>query len=478
MIFPLLIAGFAAVSTAQSIVSVSPCQEVTETLTECRTSYSEFAAPTGVSIQTASFTTTFNYSISITSTTYETVTVTPAATTNFIGVVNVTSTFTTTVTSVPAATTIPSPKGFFPIINTGIAVAPTPTPSAIGRHRRASIESRAEHLQRVKRLPETPAGNTVGFIVFENGEAQSLRRTFPVFVECHYTVNINSTVTTIVAGPPQTEVLVPATATAASTSTVSVTETVIEIDAQPTEYAACQANNVVNNVIGFDNQPIYFDRVIYASDIGFPIANVLVVDILSPVDCCIACQKTPFCAGSFYAPSVPACYLQLTQAPPSSSSSSSLPSLPSATLLPPYPLASANTSLPYPTASGAPYPAGNDTLAYFPTATALATGFTTLTPIATPISDPEDGMMSILPISAVPTTGTLDSPGAGTCAVGSLSLYLGKVYGQVGFPPGVALWVSNGPCGRMGIDFDEAAPVKPEDLKPLVARRFVGSTLI
>ncbi|KAJ8111786.1 hypothetical protein OPT61_g5706 [Boeremia exigua] len=272
MILTVLVAAFAAFSTAQ-------CQEVTETVTRCTTSYSEFAVPTE-SIKTASYFTTFTYNFSITSTTQETVTVTPLATT-FTDVVNVTSTTTTTVISVPAATTIAAPAGFFPLINRPIALA-APTPTTVGRHRRGLIESRAEHLQRVKRLPKTPSGNTSGFIVLPNGDAQSLARGFPAHVDCQVIVNINSTTTTTVTGTPVTEVLVPATATAVSTSTFTVTETINEVDAQPTEYAACQANNVVNNVIGFNNQPIYFDRIVFAADDGFPIANSLVVNTVSP----------------------------------------------------------------------------------------------------------------------------------------------------------------------------------------------------
>lgn len=233
MLLPVFVAVLAAVSYAQS-------QEVTETVTLCTTSYSEFAAPTGANIETAFYTTTLRNNFSMTSTTQETITVTPLATVS-IDVVNVTSTLTTTVTSVPAATTIPAPPGFFPLRNTG---ATTPTPTAIGRHRRASVESRTEHLQKVKRYPKTPVGNSVGFIVRADGTAQSLDRLSPIFVECRVSINVNRTETTIVTGPPITETLVPATATAVSTSTVSVTETVIEIVAQPTEYAACQPNNV------------------------------------------------------------------------------------------------------------------------------------------------------------------------------------------------------------------------------------------
>jgi hypothetical protein len=106
------------------------------------------------------------------------------------------------------------------------------------------IESRAEHLQKAKRLPETPLGNSAGFIVLPNGQGQSINRIYPAYVECRVTVNVNNIEAAIVTGLPKTEVLVPTTATAISTSTISVTEVVTEVQATPTEYAACQPNNV------------------------------------------------------------------------------------------------------------------------------------------------------------------------------------------------------------------------------------------
>ncbi|KAJ4379202.1 hypothetical protein N0V86_005246 [Didymella sp. IMI 355093] len=231
MILTLFVAALAAVSSAQ-------CQEVTETVTRCTTSYSEFPLPTGSTIETSFVYATITNHLSINSTTQQTITVTPVATT-FTDVFNTTTTVTTTVTSVPAAITVPTPVGFFPLINTAAA-----TPTALGRHRRALIETRAQHLEKVKRLPKTPTGNTGGFIVLLDGQGQSFDRTFATNVTCRVTTNINSTTTIVVTGLPQTETLVPATATAVSTSTVTATETVIQIEATPTEYAACQPNNV------------------------------------------------------------------------------------------------------------------------------------------------------------------------------------------------------------------------------------------
>lgn len=95
-------------------------------------------------------------------------------------------------------------------------------------------------------------------------------------------------------------------------------------------------------------------------------------------------------------------------------------------------------------------------------------------PRATPIVNSTDGGMSILPIAESPVTGTFDQPGAGTCSAGSMSLYLGKVYGQSDFPADVALSVSNGPCGRMSIDFEPQPSVSASDLPQAVARRWIA----
>lgn len=223
----------------------------------------------------------------------------------------------------------------------------------------------------------------------------------------------------------------------------------------------------MSSVPGFDNRPLYFDRIVFTPIDGFPVANTLVVNTTSAERCCIACQNTPFCAGSFYAPSIPACHLQLTEAAPT------LPSLPSESLTPPFPLPSSNTSLPYPIATGVPYPAGNDSMALLATATGLfPSGFSTPILSATPI--PSSGGMSILPVAESPATGTFGQPGAGTCSIGSMSLYLGKVYGQSEFPADVALRVSNGPCGRMSIDFEPQMAVGDDELTPLVERRWIA----
>lgn len=234
----------------------------------------------------------------------------------------------------------------------------------------------------------------------------------------------------------------------------------------------CMSINIhlVNNVIGDDNQPIYFDRFIFANPEGFPIMNTLVVNTTSAINCCIVCQRQAFCAGTFYVPTRRECHILLTQAVPTSS----VPSLPGPSSVPPFPLPSSNTSLPYPTASGAPYPAGNNSAAAFSTA-ASGMLLSTMIPIATPISSSVGGSVSILPIVEAPSSGIFGQSGAGTCSAGSLSLYLGKAYGRVGFDPSKAIVISNGPCGREGVDYDQVAPVSPGQLTQLGVRSLLGS---
>ena len=221
----------------------------------------------------------------------------------------------------------------------------------------------------------------------------------------------------------------------------------------------------MNNVIGDDNQPIYFDRFIFANPEGFPIMNTLVVNTTSAINCCNVCQRQGFCAGTFYVPSRRECHVLLTQAAPTSS----VPSLAGPSSLPPFPLPSSNTSLSYPIASGAPYPAGNNSAAALPTA-ASGILLSTMIPVATLISSSIGGIMSIQPIVEALSSGTFEQPSAGTCSAGSLSLYLGKAYGRVGFDSSKAIVISNGPCGREGVEYDQAAPVSLEQLTQLSVR--------
>lgn len=227
----------------------------------------------------------------------------------------------------------------------------------------------------------------------------------------------------------------------------------------------------MNNVISDDNHPIYFDRFIFANPVGFPIMNTLVVNTTSAINCCIVCQRQAFCAGTFYVPSRRECHVLLTQAAPTSS----VPSLPGPSSLPPFPLPSSNTSLPYPTASSALYPAGNFSAAAFPTA-ASGMLLSTMVPIATPISSSVGGSMSIQLTVEAPSGGIFEQPGADTCSAGSLSLYLGKAYGRVGFDPSKAIVISNGPCGREGVEYDQVAPISPGQLTQLGVRGLLGSS--
>lgn len=184
----------------------------------------------------------------------------------------------------------------------------------------------------------------------------------------------------------------------------------------------------------------------------------MVVNTTSATNCCIACQNQPFCAGSFFAPSVQACHLQLTQAAPAPAP----PSLPAPSMIAPFPMPSSNSSLPFPTASGAPYAMpGNDSTMGSPMATGLVpTGYTTLLPRATPTAD-----MSIMPVMEPALTGTSAHPGSGTCSIGSLSLYLGVIRGQNDFPMDYAVSFSNGPCGRLSIDFEAVTPETNDNIQ-------------
>jgi hypothetical protein len=82
----------------------------------------------------------------------------------------------------------------------------------------------------------------------------------------------------------------------------------------------------------------------------------------------------------------------------------------------------------------------------------LATGTAVDTPY--PIGT-GTGVGAPYPIS----TGT--APGGNTCAAGSMSLYLGPIRGQERFPEDVAIYVSNGPCGRFSVN---PVPLGPNEM--------------
>lgn len=107
----------------------------------------------------------------------------------------------------------------------------------------------------------------------------------------------------------------------------------------------------------------------------------------------------PYCAGSIYAPSTGNCHIRLTRTPiltlPSNSSNTN------STLSPPFLLPNSTNS------------------ALSPTATSPSGPLTTASPLPT--------------------------------CTGSRGFYLGTIQGQTDFPLEYALWMSNGPCGRLSV---------------------------
>ncbi|KAF2246349.1 hypothetical protein BU26DRAFT_532893 [Trematosphaeria pertusa] len=395
MRLPTLLTALAAV-TLPSLSTAQSTTQLTSATTLCRTRYGIYPLPTGTAgVPTWYSSSTTTNTIHSTSTTQTTITVTPDATT-FTDVLTSTSVITTTTTSTPDAVTVPTSAGQLLLLGAGaLQVAPTPAPTGgMSRIKRAQLaDADAAAFLPLKR--QTPTGNSAGFIAYPNGTYSGLYRRYAHRVDCRVLVTIDETVVTVVTALPETQVLPQQTETALVTTTVLSTVTETRVAATPTVYAACGADNVVNHIIDINGQPLYFDRVIYRPTEGFPINQEVVLYTDSDIECCEACQTTPYCAGSFYAPGVSECHLRLTQPPT------------------PYP-----PTLP----SGTPLPSSNTTL---PSAT---------------------GTMAVAPIS----TGT-PTPGNGTCAAGSLSLYMGMIRGSETFPREYALSFSNGPCGRLSV---------------------------
>ncbi|KAI8940616.1 hypothetical protein NX059_001888 [Plenodomus lindquistii] len=413
MRFPAFVAAAAAITTVVA-------QDVTASATDCTTRFGYYPLPTGTA-GTAAVPTwyrfiTSTHLFSVVSTVHDTVTLTPDATT-FVDIQTTTTTIVTTTTSIPAAVTVPTPEGFSPLI----AVS-TPVVTGISRVKREIAGRDAHDLGLFKR--QTAVNHTGGFIVDRTGNATTLNRKFVLRVDCEVTVDVNRTSVTVVTGLPETVLIAPATAISLSTTTVSSTQTVTEIQPAATIYQACQANNVVNSIIDYDGNLLVFDRVTYRPAQGWPIENELVVDKTSGVDCCIACQTTPNCAGSFHVPSMQQCHLRLTQPPAAlpiaGNTSLPLPFLPSASSALPY--ATLNSTYGYPTASGSGLSLIPSGIVAVPLPLPLSTG--------TP--------------SPIRNSNT-------TCGMGSLSTYLGTIQGQEDFPIQYALAFSNGPCGRMSV---------------------------
>ncbi|KAH5315921.1 hypothetical protein HBI08_088540 [Parastagonospora nodorum] len=394
-----------AVLAALAAASVATAQNVTSSLTSCTTSFGMSPITTGTVPTSVAwpFQTTMNV-INITSTSCSTVFATRSAST-ITDIMMTTMTMAVTTTSVPSPTTVATPAGFLPLLVFNPA-GPTAT-GAISRFKRFELEGRDafDALQILKRQAQTPRNNTAGFAVDRNGHTTNLRRRYPQRVDCDVVVNIRSTSTRIIAGPVETVWASGGPmATAMSTSTVMTTTTFTAVMSRRTIYAACQSNNIVNSIQGATGETLIFDRVIYRPAEGFPISNELITDTDDAEGCCIACQRTPYCAGSFFVPSLSECHLRLTQAPTHSNTTLTAPRL---------------LSLPY----NATYPILNST-----------------NPIAMP-----------MPIATGTSPSTPLSTAAPTCGKGSLSLYLGTIQGQTDFPIEYALAMSNGPCGRFTV---------------------------
>jgi len=391
----------------------------TSYFTRCTTNYGYYPLPTGY----AGVPTWITYSrttqtVLTTTTVQVTSTVTPNATTCGGGFVTETSTVTSTSTTTPPATTIGAKAGQLPLLNFDPnRIDPTPAPTGISRIKRLQAGSELEVRQLISR--KTSEGNTGGILINPDGTVSTLNMIYPHRVLCERRRTIIVTREVIENAPATTVTLAQGTATAAR-STITVTSTVIVQETAPTPkvYAACGGNNVVNSVTDLNGNRMNFDRIIYRPSEGFPIANEIVVNTTTPVSCCGACQDTPNCAGSFFIPSMGQCHLRLTTAAPT------LPQ--GATLAPP--TNSTNSSLALPTASG-----------IFYTGTAISASILPTGAV--------NSSVSTIPVLASP------SPLPNTCALGSLSLYLGTIRGRPTreFPDRFAMYFSNGPCGRFSV---------------------------
>ncbi|KAF2275270.1 uncharacterized protein EI97DRAFT_443503 [Westerdykella ornata] len=390
-----------------SVLAQSSSSNNTSYFIRCTTRFGYYPLPTG----TAGVPTWYTFIEStntfvVTTTSQDTITVTPNATVCG-GIITETSTVTTTSTATPAAITVPDRSGQLPLlraISTAAALTnPTPIPRIKGRSPVAGTDLEVTHLVNRQTLP----GNTGGFIVNPDGSVSYLGRIFPHRVLCEQRRVVGTTSTVTATGAPTTVVLPPASVTAFSTTTVTTTVTLVQTAPTPRVYAACRGNNVVNSITDQYGNRINFDRIVYRPRGGFPIANELVVNTTNAVNCCGACQKTPNCAGSFFVPSRRECHIRLTAPPPPPSNSTLL--LPSN---------------------------GNSTFPVLPSGTGIGTGIS-LVPTGT---------------SGVALPSSTANPWT-TCARGSDTLYLGTIRGRSPAELGdeVALVFSNGPCGRFSV---------------------------
>lgn len=230
------------ISSAPVSSSSSGPAEVTSSATRCTTIFGYYPIPTGTAGTEAlptwyRFTTKTNI-FKATTTTRDTITVTPTATT-LVDVVTSATTLYTTETSTPAAVTIAPSAGFIPLLAVDF-VQPT---GGLSRAKRFELEARDPNV--LRRQLQMPGGNvTGGYRVDTNGVGSTMYRNYTLRVQCLVSVDINRTETTVVTGLPETVQVAPATATAVSTVTVSVTETIEETAPTPSIWLACQRNNV------------------------------------------------------------------------------------------------------------------------------------------------------------------------------------------------------------------------------------------
>ncbi|KAF2012436.1 hypothetical protein BU24DRAFT_252429 [Aaosphaeria arxii CBS 175.79] len=385
MIAPTVLAALLAAVPSVLAQAVPDIPDVTSSFTRCTTRFGYQPLPTGTAgVPTwYAYTTTTHVAV-LTYTTRDTVTSTPDATT-FTNVATTTQVVTSITTSTPPATTIPTPAGFLPLV-----LFSMPEPTAVSRVKRLQLVDDVAKRQ-------TPAGYTGGYIINPDGTTSSLNRVYPHRVLCQVRVTVNTTDIIVETAAPTTIVLPVSTDLVQSTSTVITTTTITEVVATPSVYAACAANNVVDHITDRDGNRMNFDRIAFRPAQGFPIENELVTNTVNAVNCCIACQNSPNCAGSFFVPSRQECHLRFTVAPVLNATSPLIPG-------------------------------GNVTLGNVvgPTGTAILPTGTSLT------------VQTQVPAS---------------CAKGSDTLYLGTIRGKSerDFPRRFALAFSNGPCGRMSV---------------------------
>ncbi|KAF2731105.1 hypothetical protein EJ04DRAFT_545379 [Polyplosphaeria fusca] len=311
-------------SVLAALLAASPALAQTSTISICFTALGFSPAKTSIRTLYEFFPYTTTAYVNVT--TQSTVTVTPDATT-FTDIAVTTTTISTTTTFTPSPITIPTPARFAPLLqvaqtpvvtdDTPIFSLPTITPTGglpsvrFARHLNDPIDGPQELQKR-----QTPANNTAGYYVDENGNPSGLRRTYPRRVRCNVSIFVTTTSTSTITASPATVTAPQVTATLLTTRTVSTTTTIIQSLLPKTIYAACAANNVVNHITDRDGHEIVLNEVVYRPREGFPLANELRSTPDTAIECCVACQKAPNCAGSFYFAHLKQCHLRFTTVAP------------------------------------------------------------------------------------------------------------------------------------------------------------------